>query len=94
MCIRDSTYGVANQIPVRMNNLFTHSAGNPQEVADAVLSVIETPAGQKEIRYRVSAYDLGVDDINIVSARVQSQMINGFGLTDETTFTQQKAAAL
>ncbi len=91
---RIDTYGVANQIPAKVNNLFSHSAGNPQEVADAVLRVIETPIGQKQLRYRVSPTDLGVDDINAVCAKVQSRLIEGFGLTAETNFTQQKAAAL
>lgn len=90
---RTDTYGIANQIPVKVNNLFTHSAGNPQEVADAVLRVVETPVGQKQVRYRVSPTDFGVDDINAVSARVQAVMLQAFGLTAETTFTQQKAAA-
>jgi hypothetical protein len=34
-----------------------------------------------------------VDAINELSERVQSKVIEAFGLTAETTFTQQKAAA-
>jgi NAD(P)-dependent dehydrogenase (short-subunit alcohol dehydrogenase family) len=89
---RAETYGIANQIPGKVTNLFTHSAGNAQEVADAVLRIVEIPVGQKQLRYRVSVGDLGVDAINEVSARVQAQLLGAFGLAAETTFTQQKAA--
>jgi len=89
---RIDTYGIAAEIPSKVSNLFAHSAGNPQEVADAVLRIIETPVGQKQLRYRVSPTDTGVDAINDVSAKVQARLIEAFGLTAETTFTQQKAA--
>jgi NAD(P)-dependent dehydrogenase (short-subunit alcohol dehydrogenase family) len=90
---RSDTYGSANQIAAKINNRFTGSAGDPQEVADAVLGIIETPVGQKKLRYRVSRASLGVDEINDLCARVQSRIIEGFDLTAETTFTQQKAAS-
>ena len=32
----------------------------------------ETPAGQRQLRYRISATDLGVDEINKVCADVQA----------------------
>jgi NAD(P)-dependent dehydrogenase (short-subunit alcohol dehydrogenase family) len=44
---RTDTYGVAKQIPAKVNNFLTTMAGNPQEVADAVLSIVETPVGQR-----------------------------------------------
>lgn len=51
---RTDTYGVAKQIPTKINDILTTTAGNPQEVADAVLSIVETPVGQRKLRYRVS----------------------------------------
>jgi NAD(P)-dependent dehydrogenase (short-subunit alcohol dehydrogenase family) len=89
---RTDTYGIANQIPAKIGGFLNNAAGNPQEVADAVLRIIETPVGQKKLRYRVSQTDLGVDEINTVTERVQSRLLEAFGLTAETSFTQRDAA--
>ncbi|HTB92224.1 MAG TPA: SDR family oxidoreductase [Candidatus Sulfotelmatobacter sp.] len=89
---RAETYGIANQIPTKMNALLTGAAGSAQEVADAVLRIIETPVGQKKLRYRVSQSDLGVDEINATTERVQARLFEMFRLTAETTFVQRDAA--
>jgi len=90
---RAETYGAAAQISEKVNASLAKSAGNAQEVADAILKILETPAGQRKLRYRVSPTDLGVDTINEVSERVQSRLLEAFGLAPLTTFTQQQAAA-
>jgi NAD(P)-dependent dehydrogenase (short-subunit alcohol dehydrogenase family) len=89
---RAETYGPAAQFPEKMNAGLTAAAGNPQEVADVVLQVIETPAGQRHLRYRVSAGTAAVEEINNLSTKIQAQLLDAFGLTADTTFTQQKAA--
>ena len=89
---RGETYGAASQIPAKMSALLSGTAGNPQEVADAVLRIIETPVGQKKLRYRVSEADLGVDEINATTDRVQARLLEMFGLTAETSFVQRDAA--
>jgi NAD(P)-dependent dehydrogenase (short-subunit alcohol dehydrogenase family) len=91
--VRAETYGAANAIPAKVDALLSSTTSDPQEVADAVLQIIETPVGQKKVRYRVSPADLGIDEINAVSATVQERMMKAFGIVEETTFTQQKAAA-
>jgi len=48
--------------------------------------------GQKKLRYRVSEADLGVDEINTVSERVQARLLEMLGLTAETSFVQRDAA--
>ena len=90
---RTETYGPANQIAQKLSAGFSGSAGNAQEVADAVLQILETPAGQKRLRYRVSPTDMGVDAINEVSERVQSRLLELLGLTADTAFPHHKAAA-
>jgi NAD(P)-dependent dehydrogenase (short-subunit alcohol dehydrogenase family) len=90
---RTQTYGPAAQIPDKVNAILSSSGADPQQVADAVLSIVETPAGQRQLRYRVSPQDLGVDQINAVCAQVQSVVIDRFGLTADTTFTQRSAAS-
>jgi NAD(P)-dependent dehydrogenase (short-subunit alcohol dehydrogenase family) len=89
---RTETYGVANQIAPKVNAALTAAAGNAQELADAVLQIVETPAGQRKLRYRVSAASLGVDEINALSESVQTRMLELFGLTADTAFVQSSAA--
>ena len=76
-----------------MSAALAQSAANAQEVADAVLSIVETSAGQRKLRYRVSPTDLGVDAINEVSERMQERVLDAFGLTAETRFQQTAAAS-
>ena len=90
---RTETYGAANNIPGKINRILTSSAANPQEVADAILRIVETPAGQRKLRYRVSPQDLGIDAINDLCATIQSRMLEGFGLATDTTFVQRAAAS-
>jgi len=90
---RTETYGPLAELPQILVSGFTKTAGNPQEVADAVLAILETPAGQKKLRYRVSPSDVGVDAINEVSQRVQTGLLQALGLDGLTVFPQQKAAS-
>ena len=89
---RTSTYGVANQFPGKINARLTTTAGNPQEVADAVLQIVETPVGQRKLRYRVSSASLGVDEINALSANVQARFFEVLGIATDTAFVQRSAA--
>jgi NAD(P)-dependent dehydrogenase (short-subunit alcohol dehydrogenase family) len=91
--VRLETYGAAAQIPDKVNAVLTASMANAQDIAEAVLNVIETAPGQRQLRYRVSPTDLGVDAINNVCSQVQSQVLSAFGLTADTTFTQRSSAS-
>jgi NAD(P)-dependent dehydrogenase (short-subunit alcohol dehydrogenase family) len=85
---REETYGEVRTITGRVSAALASAKGNPQQIADAVLQIIETPAGQRKLRYRVSASasGLGVDEINAVSEQVQQQMLQGFGFTEIVKF--------
>jgi NAD(P)-dependent dehydrogenase (short-subunit alcohol dehydrogenase family) len=88
---RTSTYGVAKEIPAKVGAALSSSAGNAQEVADAVLRIIETPAGEKQLRYFVSTQNFGVNDINALSKQVQAKVVEAFGLAADTKFVKGKA---
>jgi len=90
---RTSTYGAVREIPAKINAALSSGAGNAQEVADAVLRIIETPAGEKQLRYIVSPRKVGVDEINALSKQVQDSILEAFGLTADTKFVKGKAAA-
>ncbi len=88
---RADTYGPAAGLPLMVSNILTSTSGNAQEVADAVLRIVETPAGQRKLRYRVSVADLGIDAINDLTERLQTGLLEAFGLTPLTTFVHRSA---
>jgi NAD(P)-dependent dehydrogenase (short-subunit alcohol dehydrogenase family) len=88
---RANTYGAVKEIPAKINAALSSTAGNAQEVADTVLRIIETPAGDKRLRYFVGPQDLGVDQINALSKQVQANVLEALGLAADTKFRKGKA---
>jgi len=88
---RTTMYGAVKEIPAKVNAALSSRAGNAQEVADAVLRIIETPAGEKQLRYVVSPRNSGVDEINALSKQVQANVLQAFGLAADTKFLKDKA---
>jgi NAD(P)-dependent dehydrogenase (short-subunit alcohol dehydrogenase family) len=88
---RTHTYGAAKQIPAKINGALSSTAGNAQEVADVVLRIIETPAGEKQLRYFVGPQDFGVDQINALLKQVQTNVLEALGLAADTKFVKGKA---
>src|ERR1700692_3639683 len=88
---RASAYGAGKEIPAKVNAALSSGAGNAQEVADAVLRIIETPLGEKQLRYFVSPRNFGVDEINALSKQVQANVLEAFGLDADTKFIKGKA---
>jgi NAD(P)-dependent dehydrogenase (short-subunit alcohol dehydrogenase family) len=88
---RTDTYGGVKQIPAKVSAALSSVAGNAQDVADAVLRIIETPAGKKQLRYLISPESFGVDQINAHSEQVQAKVLEAFGLAADTRFLKGKA---
>jgi NAD(P)-dependent dehydrogenase (short-subunit alcohol dehydrogenase family) len=88
---RTNTYGAVKEIPAKINTALYSTAGNAQDVADAVLRIIETPAGEKQLRYLVSPQSFGVDKMNALSRQVQANLLEAFGLAADTKFLKGKA---
>jgi NAD(P)-dependent dehydrogenase (short-subunit alcohol dehydrogenase family) len=88
---RTNTYGAVKEIPAKINAALSSTAGNAQEVADTVLRIIETPAGEKQLRYFVGPQNFGVDEINALSKQVQATVLEAFGLAGDTKFLKGKA---
>jgi NAD(P)-dependent dehydrogenase (short-subunit alcohol dehydrogenase family) len=89
---RTDTYEVTKQIPAKINHILTTTAGNPQEVADVVVSIVETPAGQRKLRYLVSPTDPGVGEINALCEHVQRRLFEASGIAGDTAFVRRSAA--
>jgi NAD(P)-dependent dehydrogenase (short-subunit alcohol dehydrogenase family) len=83
---RMATYGPVNEIPQTISALIGASKGNPQEIADAILQIIETPAGQRQFRYRIGSGAGGVQSINANCEEIQQQILEAIGLSEVTRF--------
>lgn len=90
---RTNTYGAAKEFPAKVEAALSSTAANAQEVADAVLKIIETPAGEKQLRYFVSPQNFGVNEINALTKQVQTNVIEAFGLSADTKFAKAKAVS-
>jgi NAD(P)-dependent dehydrogenase (short-subunit alcohol dehydrogenase family) len=88
---RTATYGPAKEIPAKVNGALSSTAGNAQDVADEVLRIIETPAGEKQLRYFIGPQDFGVNQINALSTQVQTSVLEAMGLAADTKFLKGKA---
>src|SRR6266853_90692 len=88
---RTNTYGAVKEIPAKVNAALSSTAANAQEVADAVLRIVETPAGERQLRYFVSPQNFGVDEINALTKQVQANVLEAFGLAADTKFLKGKA---
>jgi hypothetical protein len=78
---RNTGYAGMAEVPEKLQALIASSRANPQEIADAVLQIIETPAGHRQIRYRVGPGGPGVQRINALTDEIQEQLLEAFGVT-------------
>jgi hypothetical protein len=78
---RKTGYGEMAQVPEKLQAKIGSSRANPQEIADAVLQIIETPSGQRPMRYRVGPGGPGVQRINALTDEIQGQLLEAFGVT-------------
>lgn len=83
---RMTTYGAVNEIPQKISTLVGASKADPQEIADAIQQIIETPAGRREFRYRVGSGADGVQSINANCEQIQQQLLEAFGVAEVTKF--------
>ena len=88
---RKEGYGEAAGIPEKILEKIRSSRANPQEIADAALRIIEMSAGTRALRYRVGPGAGGVEAINEVCSRVQTQLIEAFGITAATRFAAKSS---
>jgi NAD(P)-dependent dehydrogenase (short-subunit alcohol dehydrogenase family) len=90
---RNASYGALNSTPEKILAAVNASRADPQEIADAMVKIIETPAGQRPLRYRVGPGAGGVQRINALTDEVQAQMLKAFGLEDLTKFRSSAGGA-
>jgi NAD(P)-dependent dehydrogenase (short-subunit alcohol dehydrogenase family) len=83
---RTSTYGEAKEIPAKLYADLCAAKGDPQEVADAVLHLIETPAGRRPLRTTVGFPQEMFQRLNESSEQVLRGLLHHIGLAPLTEF--------
>jgi NAD(P)-dependent dehydrogenase (short-subunit alcohol dehydrogenase family) len=92
---RAEAYGEANEIPKRVSAAVRSAAGNPQEVADAVVRLIETPAGSRPVRTRVAPTPSEpIDAYNKLSDQLHAGFLDWFGIKELTQFRPRAKSAV
>jgi NAD(P)-dependent dehydrogenase (short-subunit alcohol dehydrogenase family) len=79
-------YGQTTEMPQMISSKLRGARGKPQEIGDAVLRIIETPPGQRKMRYRVGPGGPGVERINALTDEIQAQLLEVMGLKEVTKF--------
>jgi len=64
----------------KMYKVLETQFGNPQEVADAIVRIIETPAGERPLRQIIGPAVPQLHDLNEASTRVQREIFDFFGI--------------
>ena len=77
---RTSTYGPINGVADTIFRALDQIARDPREIVEAVIGIIETPFGQRQLRYRVGGSAQGVQQLNAMSAELQQQLLTAFGV--------------
>lgn len=92
---RDSGYGDAAQAPMALLSNFEKALAanpeqNPQDVADAVSNLVDTPAGQRSFRTVVDKMGMGdhINSYNKQLEQVTSGIYTAFGLADMLSLKQ------
>jgi NAD(P)-dependent dehydrogenase (short-subunit alcohol dehydrogenase family) len=90
---RKEGYGEMTNVPQKIMAMLRNARSNPQEIGDAVLQIIETPPGQRQMRYRVGPGGPGVQKINAVTDEIQAQMLEVFGISELAKFKAREREA-
>lgn len=83
---RKAGYGEMAKVPGTVLQYIRSARANPQEIADKVLQIIETPAGQRKLRYRVGPGGPGVERINTLTDQIQAELLEAFGIAAAAKF--------
>jgi NAD(P)-dependent dehydrogenase (short-subunit alcohol dehydrogenase family) len=81
---RSAAYGAAAGMAETIMHTLEQVAGDPAEIVDAVTRIIETPLGERQLRYRIGGGAGGVEQLNALSAAVQEQTLTAFGVAPLT----------
>jgi NAD(P)-dependent dehydrogenase (short-subunit alcohol dehydrogenase family) len=91
---RASAYGPANEIPKRLSMALSSSRANPQEVVDAIVELIELPAGNRPLRVPVGLPDMdGFGNLNQISDQLLKDFLTMTGIAPLAAFQSRANSA-
>jgi NAD(P)-dependent dehydrogenase (short-subunit alcohol dehydrogenase family) len=83
---RTSTYGSGNELSKRIFAAISSSRGDPQDVADCVLRLVETPPGNRPVRVRVGSHVEAFSRLNDYSEQLLAGFLDAMGVAPLTRF--------
>jgi NAD(P)-dependent dehydrogenase (short-subunit alcohol dehydrogenase family) len=89
---RASTYRSGNELSKRIFAAISSSRGDPQEVANCVLRLIETPPGNRPLRVRVGSNVEAFSRLNEYSEQLLTGFLDAMGVAPLTRFREQSSA--
>jgi NAD(P)-dependent dehydrogenase (short-subunit alcohol dehydrogenase family) len=91
---RAAAYGPANEIPKNLLGALTSLKANPQEVVDAVVDLIELPAGNRPLRVPIGTPALdGFGGLNYISEQYLKNLLAMIGIGPLTVFQSHAGSA-
>jgi len=91
---RASTYGSGNEIPKKILAAISSSRGDPQEVADCVVQLVEMPAGNRPLRVRVGSHVEAFSRLNDYSEQLLTEFLDAIGVTPLMAFQERRRPTL
>ncbi len=77
---RAAAYSAIAEVPKKVHGLLTSAPGDPQEVAEAVVRLIETPAGERPLRTVLGELAQALVPLNEFAAQLQRGIFEATGL--------------
>jgi NAD(P)-dependent dehydrogenase (short-subunit alcohol dehydrogenase family) len=91
---RAATYGPANEIPKSLLGALNSSKANPQEAVDAVVNLMELPAGNRPLRVPIGTPALeGLGGLNYICEQYLKNLLVMIGLGPLTVFESHAGSA-
>ena len=90
---RAADYGSVAEVPGKVRDALASSEGDPQEVADRVVQLIEMSAGSRPLRTLVGARAQAFQPLNEVAQQFQAAALQAFGLGELMSLRSQRQDA-
>jgi len=85
-------YGELAALPAQIHAALTSSAADPRDVADVLVKLIETPAGQRPLRTLVGPIVDRIRPLNDLAAELQQGILASLGMERLLTVRQAEVS--
>ena len=77
---RVADYGSLAEVPAKVYTALSSSPANAQEVADAVVALVEMPPGKRPLRTLIGPVVTALQPLNDTAERLQREILESFGM--------------